>query len=88
MCPAARLGSIVEQTLLTEVQVIRQQMLIGDLALTFICHMVEWVRDDLPLPPVPHYSPPVADRKAGPEVMRVGELTLSPTISNTKEISP
>lgn len=60
----------------------------GSIAELTLLPQAEWVRDDLPRTPISHYSPPVAGRKADPKVVGVGDSTVSPTISNTKEISP
>lgn len=52
-----------------------------ELALPLISWVVAWMKERQP-PPLPHPSSSMADWRAGPGVMRVGELAMSITSCN------
>lgn len=58
-------------------------MSIGDLDRFLVYHMVIWMKEMLP-----HTALPEACRRAGPEVIRIGELPWPLTYYSTQESKP
>lgn len=80
-------GSTVGFPLLIEVQV---NLNTGDLTPLLLCHIEAWPRERLFFAPsYPLFlSTPEEGERAGPKVVRAGELPLCPTGCNTRESGP